>query len=798
MAILRSALSTTRIDERPQSGTRASAHQPLERWAAVALQPTAEPDWVLQANGYAPLHESAIESRFAISNGLLGIRGSRIASRGPMWMSFLHTLSWASWPRTFVAGLFDTPDTEPPVPVLVPAPDWLRLRVLFDGKHVLMRSGELLSHSRTLDLRRGALTTEWHQRDPDGRVLRWRALRLVSMADRSLGLQVVQFSVDDRPARVTLDASFEMVSSDLELMHHQPHLAIWRTASSGKLLAIASVAGLHVDGRALPPATEDQLRRSWAWTLSPGQVATFWRIAAVTRGDNPRQDPGIEARAALERARRIGGRGVLDAHVAAWRERWAASDVLIEGDEDAQRALRFAIYHLNSAANPDDERVSIGARGLTGDDYLGHVFWDTEIYVVPFYTFTWPAAARALLMYRYHTLPGARAKAARLGYRGALFAWESADTGEETTPEQIVDTRGRVVDILCGKLEHHISADVAYAVWQYWQATEDERFLIDAGAEILLETARFWSSRAQLEPDGQYHIRQVIGPDEYHERIDDNAFTNGMARWNLERGLEIVALLRERWTEHWPALASRLELAEPELHLWRDVATRLVTGLDTGTGLFEQFAGYFGLEDLNLGQYEGRTVPMDVVLGRERTQGSQVIKQADVVALLALLPDMFEPRVHEANFGYYEPRCGHGSSLSRGLHAVVAARLGLLELAERYFRATAATDLEDRTGASGGGIRIAALGALWQAALFGFVGLMPRPDGLAFNPRLPPAWHVVSLRVQWRGRRLHVRLEQAIRLLTATVEQGAPMTLLIDGRRHVVEPGHPVRVTWTS
>ena len=172
--------------------------------------------------------------------------------------------------------------------------------------------------------------------------------------------------------------------------------------------------------------------------------------------------------------------------------------------------MRFAVYHLTSAANPDDERVSIGARGLTGDAYFGHVFWDTEIYLLPFYTATWPEAARALLMYRYHTLPGARAKAARFGYKGALYAWESADTGEETTPENILGPDGEPIEVLTGKMEHHISADVAYAVWQYWRATGDEDFLLRAGAEIVLDTARFWASRAVAE-----FGRQVAHPPRY-------------------------------------------------------------------------------------------------------------------------------------------------------------------------------------------------------------------------------------------------------------------------------------------
>jgi trehalose/maltose hydrolase-like predicted phosphorylase len=288
--------------------------------------------------------------------------------------------------------------------------------------------------------------------------------------------------------------------------------------------------------------------------------------------------------------------------------------------------LRFAVYHLNGAANPADERVSIGARALTGDDYRGHVFWDTEIFLLPFYALTWPEAARTLLMYRFHTLDAARAKAAGMGWRGALYAWESADTGAETTPEHAIGPDRQVVDILCGKQEQHISADVAYAVWQYWQATGDEQFLRDAGAEILLETGRFWSSRAQLEADGHRHIRGVIGPDEYHEHIDDNAFTNVMARWNIRRALDAAALLRERWPECWARLSGRLGLDDAELKPWRNVADTMASGLDPKTGFFEQFAGFFALEDIDLTHYAGRSVPMDVVLGRERISKFQVVK----------------------------------------------------------------------------------------------------------------------------------------------------------------------------
>ena len=316
-----------------------------------------------------------------------------------------------------------------------------------------------------------------------------------------------------------------------------------------------------------------------------------------------------------------------------------------KGTTPSERALRFAMYHLNSAANPADEQVSIGARALTGDGYLGHVFWDTEIYVLPFYIATWPEAARALLMYRYHTLPGARAKAARMGWRGAMYAWESTDTGDETTPEQLTGPTGELIQVLCGTQEQHITADVAYAVWQYWEATGDDAFMIDAGAEILLETARFWADRASPEADGKCHIRGVIGPDEYHENIDDNAYTNVMARWNIRRGVEMAAVLRDRWPDRWGELSQQLHLDDAELQQWaaggRFAGSR---GFNPDSGLFEQFAGFFDLEEVDLLRYADRTMPLDVLLGRERTQRSQVVKQADVVALLALLPEECDAR----------------------------------------------------------------------------------------------------------------------------------------------------------
>jgi trehalose/maltose hydrolase-like predicted phosphorylase len=482
---------------------------------------------------------------------------------------------------------------------------------------------------------------------------------------------------------------------------------------------------------------------------------------------------------------------VLATHETAWNARWNAGEIVIEGDDESQQALRFAVYHLTSAANPEDDRVSIGARALTGDAYLGHVFWDTEIYLLPFYTSVWPEAARALLMYRFHTLPGARAKAAHFGFKGALYAWESADTGMETTPERVVLSDGGVVEILTGKMEHHISADIAYAVWQYWRATGDDIFFLRAGAEILLETARFWASRTVADADGRRHIRHVIGPDEYHDDVDDNAFTNVMARWNIARALEALGLLHARWPDEAAALREKLALGDDELADWRDAIARIVIGLNPTTGIYEQFAGFHALERLDLAAYADRTVPIDVVIGRERTQRSQVVKQADVVALMALLPEEFPGAMAEKNFRHYEQLCAHGSSLSAGMHALVAARLGDTEMALRYLREAAATDL-DLDPNSAGGVRIAGLGAMWQAVIRGFAGLDLAGETLGIAPGLPPQWRSLSFRVCWRGRCVAIRV--AGRSVQATLTNGEAMEIRIGTAVQKLTPGPMLEV----
>ena len=350
-----------------------------------ALQPTQDPSWVLTHEGYNVLTENAVESRFALGNGFLGMRASRPVSRGPTWVSWLGYIRWASWPRCYVAGLFDRPNTVPPVPALVPVADWSRVRLVLDDNPQLLLDGEFLASVRQLDLRRGMLLSDLSYRAHAGITISGGELRLVSLADRAVALQLLRFSLDRDGIDVTLEANFAMAGMGMEPLQLDRDVCAWRTEGSGKAVAMAGSVTLRADGRPLVPERSFSLRWIWRWRSVAGQVLELDRLVTVARSDRLADDPAPVAADALARSRALGWRGVLAAHETAWQQRWDASDVIIEGDDEVQEAVRFAVYHLTSAANPEDERVSVGARGLTGDAYFGHVFWDTEIYLLPFY-----------------------------------------------------------------------------------------------------------------------------------------------------------------------------------------------------------------------------------------------------------------------------------------------------------------------------------------------------------------------------------------------------------------------------
>lgn len=758
------------------------------------VSPTPDPGWVVVDEGFNLAREHEIESLFTVANGYIGTRGS------------LAEGSTMSAPATFIAGVYDL-DLHRSVPELAIAPDWMQLRGTIEGNEIRLEGSQGEEHRRVLDMRQGVLWREWRFTDPSGRITRIRGCRLASLADRHVLVQSILLTPENYSGHLHLET--HMVPpvkrpGHVELIPISPAPNKTR-GGAAKVLELCTGTGVRVafaarnrlrvqvDGKWIVPLMRraHECKEPLELDIEIGRTYRFDRVVVVYTSRDV-EDPVKAAAAHLKRLGADGIDRVMAAHVKAWETRWRSADVAIVGDEAAQRALRFACYHLISTANPEDERVSVGARALSGAGYKGHVFWDTEIFMLPFYIHTHPPTARALLMYRYHTLPAAREKARRYGYQGALYAWESADTGAETTPPYVLAPDGEVLRVLSGEEEHHISADVAYAVWQYWQATGDDTFFLQAGAEIVFETARFWASRGDFGPDGRYHILHIIGPDEYHESVDDSAYSNVMAQWNLERAAEAAEFLAQRWPERWAELAGRLDIHEDELQRWAEIARRMYTGFDPRTGLFEQFRGYFALEDIDLTQYAARTAPMDILLGRERTQRSQIVKQADVIMLIYLLWDRFDPAVRAANFRYYEPRTAHGSSLSPAIHALVAARLGDTELAARYFRQAAEIDLGNNMGNAAGGVHAAALGGLWQAAVFGIAGMQARPEGLIFEPHLLSTWRALRFPIQWRGRTLRVSAQSSA--VEISVEGSEPVAVAVgDAPPASITPGATVQ-----
>lgn len=756
-----------------------------QAWSRHLLEPTTDPMWRLLAAPYTPAVEGQVEAELAFGNGRFGVR------------AVFPFPTPGTQPRNYVAGLFDQPPGPVVTPVLFSAP-WLHFHLTLDGEAVALETGELVQEERVLDLRRALLVETLGWRSRDGLVLHLRSARLASQDQRALEIVYAEVAVD-QPATLALEAfAREVLDFPLQLVAPlEEGVDLWRTPQGRHWLAMTLDRALEVQGQVLRPMRTPSGMR-WQWRAFPGYPARFIQFAVLSRGDG---EQGEEtSRAEALKARHVilqhGTGALLDAHEHEWKRRWTASDVVVEGHDKVQLALRFAVYHLLSAVNPQDDRVSVGARALTGDEYHGHVFWDADLFLLPFYVYTWPEAARAMLLYRYHGLAGARDKAGKHGYRGAFYAWEAADTGVEATPQGMLGPDGREVVFTVADQAVHISADVAYAVWNYWQITGDDTFLRDAGVEMLLETARFWASRVARDSDGTFHLRGVVGPDEYHPNVDDNAYTNNLARWNMARALDAAAWLCERWPTQWSELQRRLQLADAELETWRQVRERLVTGFDPATGLFEQFAGFSKLEYIDLASITPPSPTVDLVLGPERTSRSQVIKQADVVMLLALLWDTFTPAVRAANFAYYASRCSQGSSLSPAIHALAAARLGDVATASAYFHSAAEIDERDTRRNTSLGVHMATQGGVWQATVLGFAGLSPRTDGLRLDPHLPPHWSSLAFAAHWQGRRVRVTLQPQTRTLKAVLEQGPSLVVALGDQEHTLEPSERWTAHW--
>jgi kojibiose phosphorylase len=706
--------------------------------------------WTISEDAFDPQKQHHKETIFTVGNGYLCTRGAfEEGYPGDRRATFIH-------------GVFD----EAPIVFteLANAPDYLPITIYLNEERFSLDRGTVESFNRSLDLRTGVLRREVRWRSPSGLEATLTFERFASLADEHmlyLRCRVTPEFAGTVEFRLGLNGNM-----------HNEGLIHWEWIDQGMQDGV-----IYLHNRTLSSDIDlvtamqvtnimgnELLRQHWdvqnAPTLMlrleavPGQTAGVDKHMAVFTSRDGESTAVV--RSAVDRVCDSGGwDSAWEANKQAWAEEWERTDVIIEGDDEAQISIRFNLFQMLIAAPRHDDRVSIGAKTLSGFGYRGHAFWDTEIFMLPLFIYTAPHIAKNLLNYRYNNLPGARRKAQANGYEGAQFPWESADTGDEVTPTWVPHfaDRTKLVRIWTGDIEIHISADITHAVYQYWQAIGDDEWLVERGAELILDTAKFWASRAEYNAElDRYEYNDVIGPDEYHEHVDNNAYTNRLAQWNLQTALELLDWLKQHAANKANQLIERLDLGAERLNQWRDVIEKIYLHIEP-SGLIEQFEGYYQRKDIDLAALEPRTISAQALFGIEGCNETQILKQPDVLMLQYLLREHYSDESVRVNYDYYQPRTDHtyGSSLGPSIMTIMACDVGKPDDAYEHFIRAVRADLRDVRGNAGDGIHAASAGGTWQAVVFGFGGLRVTPEGWTTQPRLPKDWKRLAFRFFHRG-----------------------------------------------
>ena len=709
-------------------------------------------EWMLAKEGFDPAEAAADGNRFLCANGYLGLRG------------VTEEAGTALFPSVTLAGVYDQYQDRWREPVNAPLPLYVRLS--FDGRPMALGETEPLRHRQMIDYRCGLF-----QRETEFGLVCICSERIASMAECHLLLDRFQLAIA-QAGELELCVGISTAIWDI----NGPHLFDFRyqqgetltveAATGEKQIIVAAAQCAQLDAAAEETFLQkpDGVFRVLRRRVSPGESVTLSLFGAVyTSLDGP--SPATRAQEACLKARAAGYDACKAAHCEAWEQIWSQSEVQLEGNAEAALALHASQYHLNAIAPRHARNMSIPARGLSGQTYKGAIFWDSEMFFFPMFVYTQPEIAKSLLRYRIDTLPGALKKASEYGFRGAFYAWESQEGGEEgCTNFNVVDVfTHRPVRTYFRDKQIHISADIAYAMRSYYEITGDRSLLEEGGARVILECARFCLSRANGHLDGTaVDYADVIGPDEYHERVSNNAFTNRMILHCLQSALSLREIFHDR-RDWFHALLQEMGY-ETDWRLLQEVCGR-IRGPQIRNGVIEQFDGYFALEDCSLDTVRSRLCdPREYWGGDHGVAGTtQIIKQADVLSLMALLPEQFSDREVADNWAYYEPRTEHGSSLSACMYALTACRIGRLDDAWRLFMKTASIDVIGGGKQWAGEIYIggthpASNGGAWMIAALGFAGLRMRDGKPELYPHLPEQVTRLSFPITARGKRLMVEV----------------------------------------
>lgn len=757
-------------------------------------------EWIVAERGFDPEHLGKCESIMCQGNGYLCLRNAT------------DEFNPREQRDLFVAGTFNKFDDNE-VTELPNAADVTRLEIKLDGVRFSLLTGTVEDYDRSLDLRTGEPVRRVLWKAPNGRRYELVFSRFVSMER----LHVIGQKLAVRPldadmrldiaggidGRMTNSGSQHFSEGDKRLYEGR-HMQYDQTTGESKIDFIFNTTfsfamdGVKREEPGFIVIDRRMIAQEYKIDIPMGSTLTVEKLSSVCTSrdrdseDLSRDELKDKALQAHEAACELGYDALLAESAAAWaRKVWDNIPVTIGADNDFdQLAIRFAQYHLQIMTPAHDNRMNVGAKGLSGEGYKGHTFWDTEMFVLPYFIYSEPETARSLEEYRFLSLPGAHKKAGANGYEGAQFPWESAwiDDGEVTPVWGAADiVTGLPTKIWSGFIEQHITADVAYGAWEYYKVTGDQDFMDRCGYELILDTAKFWASRLEEGEDGRLHINDVVGPDEYKEHVDDNAFTNHMAAWNIRKALEYCAELKAGKPELYRALDEKLGLAALE-PVWEDKLARIYLPQPREDLVIPQDRTYLTLKDIDLTKYKKQENVGSIYrdYNQEQITHMQVSKQADILIMFLLLEDQFSAEVKKANWNYYEPRALHDSSLSLSTHCILANDMGNRELAYEIFCKAAAIDVGPNMKTSDAGIHAGSLGGVWQSVVFGFGGVRMLDGKLRLNPALPSCWRSLEFYICWQGQKLRVSLtHQSAELVNLTGTR--TVELSINGQLYTVE-----------
>ncbi|RDD30522.1 kojibiose phosphorylase [Prosthecochloris sp. ZM] len=740
--------------------------------------------WLLRRAGFSkdPRRLQINETLMTIGNGYLNIRGS------------LEELPEGSCRGMYINGVYDRSEAD--VEELVKCPVWTDVSVWIDGLKISPATCRVLRHEQVLDMKKGILHRVSRLRTPSGKILTLSTVKLVCFHAVHHGYMRVSVLAENFSGNIRVLSGlngdvfnrgfFEgerLKHLHLERIERGRNLMYLEMKTRERQIHIAHAASWRMlDGQSRnvrwePRIYGEKFASEMTLSAEKGSLSEFEKFAVVmTSREVKKECMFSESVRELKSFLRKGAFQEIQEHISQWDECWKQADITIEGDCEAQEAIRYNIYQL--LINGPRTVGSVGAKFLSSEGYLGHVFWDTEIFVFPFYLYNFPSMARNMLLYRYETLPGALLNAERAGYRGARYGWETATTGEDVTPRFASKLERTIRLIYTGVEEEHIVSDVIYALERYVRVTGDMDFLRQCGLEMIFLTARYWASRVWKEGDG-YEIHTVIGPDEFHEHVNNNAYTNFLVRWHLRLAAIVFRHFSRTGDKGFMRVCRNLDLKSTEVSRWSEISRSLKFGIDSDTLLIEQFDGYFSLSDHGVRRHDRKGRPVLPAGITYRTIGkTRLIKQADVLMLFLLFPHSFSPEVKQANYDFYEPRTLHKSSLSHSAHAMVGLDIGDHQHAYRYFMKTVRVDLDNLHGNTDLGIHAAAVGGAWQTVVMGFGGLTLKSDRIVLNPWLPGSWRRLVFRVQWRERiiELDISHEQTLIRIVASREMIVPCT----------------------